>query len=268
MAMSVYAGTTLTEAQKIVEGDYSAFDWRERIIYPKVYLDMNPAIRDAENALDNDKDKPVVVTLLLKSEKMLVKNRVRRLSAIKAARIISDEELLKRTGYLFDNEKLVGLPEGVVMRASNGVYIVQCDVNRYQCSLRGKRDAFSKNQQVYVGDRVKVQMIDEKHGVIAAIMRRNSQYKRRGTQSKGVVLIPNLDRLVIVSSVKEPPIWQQMLDRFLVIAEASGVEPLICFNKIDTLEDRSEVDSMTALYEKIGYRKSSRVQRLARESRI
>ena len=254
MARSVYAGTTLTEAQKIVEGDYSAFDWQERVTYRKVYLDMNPAIRDAENALDSDKDKPVIVTLLLKSEKMLVKNRVRRLTAIKAARIISDEELLKRTGYLFDNEKLVGLPEGIVMRASNGIYIVQCDADRYQCSLRGKRDAFSKNQQVYVGDRVKVQMIDETHGVIAAIMRRTSQYKRRGTQSKGAVLIPNLDGLVIVCSVKEPPIRQRMLDRFLVIAQASGIEPLICFNKIDMLENRSEVDSMAALYEKIGYR--------------
>ena len=151
MAMSVYAGTTLSEAQKIVEGDYAAFDWRERVTYRKVYLGMNPAIRDAENALDNDEDKPAVVALLLKSEKMLVKNRVRRLSAIKTARIIPDEELLKRTGYLFDSEKLVGLPEGVVMRASNGVYLVQCDVNQYQCSLRGKRDAFSRNQQVYVG---------------------------------------------------------------------------------------------------------------------
>ena len=88
MAMSVYAGTTLSEAQKIVEGDYAAFDWRERVTYRKVYLGMNPAIRDAENALDNDEDKPAVVALLLKSEKMLVKNRVRRLSAIKTARII------------------------------------------------------------------------------------------------------------------------------------------------------------------------------------
>ena len=253
MAMSVYAGTTLSEAQKIVEGDYAAFDWRERVTYRKVYLGMNPAIRDAENALDKDEDKPVVVALLLKSEKMLVKNRVRRLSAIKTARIIPDEELLKRAGYLFDNEKLIGLPEGVVMRASNGVYLVQCDVNQYQCSLRGKRDTFSRNQQVYVGDRVKIQVIDERHGVIAAVMRRKRQYKRKGTQSKGVILIPNLDGLVIVSSVKEPPIWQRMLDKFLVIAEASGIEPLVCFNKIDMLENRSEVDAMVTLYEKIGY---------------
>ena len=253
MAMAVYAGTTLSEAEKIIAGDYSAFDWRERATYSRVYLGMNPAIRDAENALDTDADKPVVVALLLKSEKMLVKNRVRRLSAIKSVRIIPDEELLKRTGYLFDTEKLVGLPEGIVMRASNGIYIVQCDANRYQCSLRGKRDAFSTNQQVYVGDRVKIQVIDETHGTIAAIMRRKSQYKRSGTQSKGVILIPNLDGLVIVSSVKEPPIWQRMLDKFLVIAEASEIEPLICFNKIDMLENRSEVDAMVTLYEKIGY---------------
>lgn len=118
MAMSVYAGTTLSEAEKIIAGDYSAFDWRAHATYSRVYIGMNPAIRDAENALDNDADKPVVVALLLKSEKMLVKDRVRRLSAIKAARIIPDEELLKRTGYLFDNEKLIGLPEGIVMRAS------------------------------------------------------------------------------------------------------------------------------------------------------
>ena len=254
MAMSVYAGTTLREAEKIIAGDYSAFDWRECVSYSRVYLGMNPAIRDAENALGSDADKPVVVALLLKSEKMLVKDRVRHLSAIKTARIIPDEELLKRTGYLFDNEKLIGLPEGIVTRASNGVYIVQCDANRYQCSLRGKRDAFSTNQQVYVGDRVKIQVIDETHGTIAAVMRRKSQYKRSGTQSKRVILIPNLDGLIIVSSVKEPPIWQRMLDRFLVIAEASGIEPLICFNKIDMLENRAEVDSVTAVYQKIGYR--------------
>ena len=254
MAMSVYAGTTLSEAQKIIAGDYAAFDWREHVNYRPVYIGMNPAIRDAENALDNDADKPVVIALLLKSEKMLIKNRVRRLSAIKGARIIPDEELLKRTGYLFDNKKLVGLPEGIVTRASNGVYIVQCDANRYQCSLRGKRDAFSTNQQVYVGDRVKVQMIDETHGTIAAVMRRKSEYKRKGTQSKGVIRIPNLDGLVIVSSVKEPPIWQRMLDKFLVIAEASGIEPLVCFNKIDMLDNRLEVDSIAAVYEGIGYR--------------
>ena len=254
MAMSVYAGTTLSEAEKIIAGDYSAFDWRERVTYSRVYLGMNPAIRDAENALDTDEDKPVVVALLLKSEKMLVKDRVRRLSAIKGARIIPDAELLKRTGYLFDNEKLIGLPEGIVMRASSGIYIVQCDANQYQCSLRGKRDAFSTNQQIFVGDRVKIQVIDESHGTIAAILRRKSQYKRSGTQSKRGILIPNLDGLIIVSSVKEPPIWQRMLDRFLVIAEASGIEPLICFNKIDMLENRSEVESIAAIYQKIGYR--------------
>ena len=254
MAMSVYAGTTLIEAQKIIEGDHSAFDWRERVTYCRVYLGMNPAIRDAENALENDTDKPVIVALLLKSEKMLVKDRVRCLSAIKTARIVPDAELLKRTGCLFDNEKLVGLPEGIVTRASNGIYIVQCGADQYQCSLRGKRDAFSKNQQVYVGDRVKIQVVDETYATIASVRRRKSQYKRRGTQSKTVILIPNLDGLAIVSSVKEPPIWQRMLDKFLVIAEASGIEPLICFNKIDMLENRSEVNSIAAVYKKIGYR--------------
>ena len=50
MAMSVYAGTTLIEAQKIIAGDYSVFDWRERVPYRRVYLGIDSAIRDAENA--------------------------------------------------------------------------------------------------------------------------------------------------------------------------------------------------------------------------
>ena len=41
MAMCVYAGTTLSEAQKMIDGDYSAFDWRERVNYRRVYLGMN-----------------------------------------------------------------------------------------------------------------------------------------------------------------------------------------------------------------------------------
>ncbi len=254
MAMSVYAGTTAAEAEKIVAGDYTAFDWRTRAVYRKVYLSMHPAIRDAENARDTESDTPAVVVLLLKSEKMLVKNRVKRIGAIKTARRLPAAEITKRTGHLFETEETNRFPEGIVLRASNGVYVVQCGANRYRCSLRGKRDAFSTNQQIYAGDRVKVQVIDAEQGVIAARMRRNHLYKRRGTRSKSVVLIPNLDRLVIVASVKEPPIWQRMLDKFLVIAARSEIQPLICFNKIDLLENRAEVAALAAVYRTVGYR--------------
>ena len=43
------------------------------------------------------------------------------------------------------------------------------------------------------------------------------------------------------------------------------MNPLICFNKIDMLKNRLEVDSITAVYQKIGYRTIlTRVQRLAK----
>ena len=257
MAMSVYSGMTLIEAQQIIGGDYSAFNWKDNIFYKKAYLlrSFNQAIQDAEGAIGTDEDKPAIIELLLKSEKMLVKDRVKRISGIKSARIVPEDELLKRTGYLFESEKLIGLPEGIVTRASSDVYMVECETNRYQCSLRGKRAGFNLS----VGDRVKVQIIDANTGTIEAILRRSNRFRRKRTnqgkltQKSSQTLVATLDGLIIVAAAKDPPIWTRMLDTYLVIAEASGITPLICVNKIDLATDRKKVLSLLDIYRQIGY---------------
>jgi ribosome biogenesis GTPase len=261
MAMSVYSGMTLIEAQQIIGGDYSAFNWKDNIFYKKAYLlrSFNQAIQDAEGAIGTDEDKPAIIELLLKSEKMLVKDRVKRISGIKSARIVPEVELLKRTGYFFDSEKLIGLPEGIVTRASSGVYMVECETNRYRCSLRGKRAGFSSIQQVSVGDRVKVRIINANTGIIEAILRRSTRFRRKRTnqgkltQKSSHTLVTNLDGLIIVAAAKDPPIWTQMLDTYLVISEASGITPLICVNKIDLAADRKQILSFLDIYSQIGY---------------
>ena len=67
MAMCVYAGMTIVEAQQIVDGDYSAFNWRDSVFYKRAYLprSFNQAIQDAEGAIGSDEDKPAVIELLL-----------------------------------------------------------------------------------------------------------------------------------------------------------------------------------------------------------
>ncbi|MGD9899453.1 MAG: ribosome small subunit-dependent GTPase A [Calditrichaceae bacterium] len=66
-------------------------------------------------------------------------------------------------------------------------------------------------------------------------------------------LAPNLDRILIVSSFVSPPFKSGLIDRFLVLAELEEVEPIICLNKTDLLEDRTEIDSFVSLYTDIGY---------------
>lgn len=253
MGRCVYHGTTLTEAQRLVAGDFATFNG-------KVYLKLNQAVSMAERALLNEDDKPAIVELLVKSEEMLIGNDIKQIDAIKSARLISAEELLRRTGYAFDRNDVSGLPLGVVIQSSHGVYTVQCENSNsiYQCSLRGKRtlNSFMMSggvQPIAVGDHVRVRVIDAKTGVIEAIMGRTSQYGRKRAKKSSHIIVANLDGLIIVSAAKQPPIWQRMLDTFLVIAEAHNIHPLICINKIDLVEDRQSILSLLSVYEKIGY---------------
>ena len=210
----------------------------------------------AERAIRSDADKPAVVELLIKDRSHDSGNRI----VIKSARIVSEAEILRRTGRTFEIADAYELPHGVIVCTSNRIYTVQCETGRYQCRLRGKWKAVSGGlDQVAVGDYVKIKVIDEKHGTIQAIMRRTSQYSRKRTnegkrtKKSSHTIVANLDGLIIVSAAKEPPVRQKMLDTYLVIVEASGIQPLICINKIDLAEDRGAILDLLSVYEGIGY---------------
>ncbi len=67
-------------------------------------------------------------------------------------------------------------------------------------------------------------------------------------------LARNLDQLLIVGSFVSPPLKLGLIDRFLILAEIEGIEPIICFNKIDLLEDSREGEEVREIYARIGYR--------------
>ena len=54
------------------------------------------------------------------------------------------------------------------------------------------------------------------------------------------VIAANIDVVVVVVSVKSPPLKSGLIDRYLVAIERSGAEPLLCVNKVD-LGDCPEV---------------------------
>ncbi len=66
-------------------------------------------------------------------------------------------------------------------------------------------------------------------------------------------LAKNIDQLLIVGSFVEPPLKTGLLDRFLVLAELEQLNAIICLNKIDLLEDRSEAQEIAQIYRDIGY---------------
>ena len=114
-----YYGTTLMEAQKIVEGDYTVFNTGGGTFYKKV-RGLNQAVIAAERAIGSDADKPAIVELLIKDQSHDSGNRIK----IKSTRIVSAAEILRRTGHTFDRIDTGKLLKGVITRASNQIYTV------------------------------------------------------------------------------------------------------------------------------------------------
>ena len=68
------------------------------------------------------------------------------------------------------------------------------------------------------------------------------------------VIAANVDQLLIVSSWKEPDLWHELIDRYLIAAALSGIDPIVCVNKSDLIDDEDEYEAATRVYRRMGYR--------------
>lgn len=66
-------------------------------------------------------------------------------------------------------------------------------------------------------------------------------------------LAKNLDQLLIVASFVEPPLKTGLIDRFLVLAELEQINPVICLNKVDLLDDLNEAEEIARIYRHLDY---------------
>ncbi|MDG2018226.1 MAG: small ribosomal subunit biogenesis GTPase RsgA [Porticoccaceae bacterium] len=94
----------------------------------------------------------------------------------------------------------------------------------------------------------------EPQGVVVALEPRQSELIRPDNYGKLRPVAANVDRIGVVFSVQPAP-QSNLLDRYLVAAEAQGIEPFLVLNKTDLLDQQtgSEVDSILESYKSIGY---------------
>lgn len=164
-------------------------------------------------------------------------------------------------------EKRVSLT-GIVVRAQAGIYYVNPIDNgtTIECFLRGKlkRETLSEDggylftDPVAVGDIVNITVSEGEYGAIEAIMPRKSKISRLAAGPVPVeqVIVANADLMIIVASVKMPNFKPRFIDRFLIVAEAGNIEPVICVNKIDLLNEsqRQAIYHETKVYSDLGYK--------------
>jgi ribosome biogenesis GTPase len=163
-------------------------------------------------------------------------------------------------------------PQGTVYRVNSGNYSVRLDSGEtVVCRLRGllKKDLVfatsgsrprrvdsahkrRASDPISVGDRVQV---DLSRGLIDQILPRRSALSRLLPLShEQHVLVANLDEMFVVTSAAEPlpDLW--ILDRFLVMAEASDIPASIVVNKTDLVsENPGVIDGLMQPYRDAGY---------------
>lgn len=107
--------------------------------------------------------------------------------------------------------------------------------NEFEALLSGKlRLQDSDITPVAVGDYVEFAKKD-KIATIEKVLKRKSFISRPAVEKGGFrqVLISNVDRMVIVTSVSQPKFNHGIVERFLVIAFKEQIKPVVVLNKID-----------------------------------
>lgn len=152
---------------------------------------------------------------------------------------------------------------------SKDYYLFDEGNNSVRCSLRGKfqkdynlkRDKLYEVDIVIVGDEVEFGLNEDGSGVIEKILPRKNYISRKAPRIKGSgtrgerleqKIASNIDNLIIVSSCKNPKFNSRAIDRFIVVAESSHVNPCIVINKID-LDPETIYEPFSKMYRDMGY---------------
>ena len=137
------------------------------------------------------------------------------------------------------------MQKGIIISNISNLYKVEVDGKIYDCNARGK---FKNGETSPVaGDYVEIEIIDEEKniGIINKIEERINYLKRPK--------MANLSQIILVISMKLPKPDLELLDKQLAYAEYMNIKPIIVLNKVD-LEDAEVINSISEIYEKIGYK--------------
>ncbi|MDD4050365.1 MAG: ribosome small subunit-dependent GTPase A [candidate division Zixibacteria bacterium] len=145
--------------------------------------------------------------------------------------------------------------EGIVTCGHGKQFIVFAGGVYYRCHLRKKvKFATDQTTPVAVGDDVMITVITPEEGVVEEVLPRRTVLSRPaiGRETSEQVLAANVDSLIIVTSVANPPLRTGLIDRFIIAAGTGNLTPAIVVNKAD-LGIGPEAREVIDVYRHLGY---------------
>lgn len=129
--------------------------------------------------------------------------------------------------------------EGKIVKIISDDYTVLSNGKYYVCKSRGK----FRNMHVMplVGDDV---ICDDNNRIMELKPRRNELVRP---------YVCNIDQVFVIASTKHPDLDLNLLDKLLVLIEFNNIKPIICFTKLDLLDNMDGINKYRDYYESIGY---------------
>ena len=153
---------------------------------------------------------------------------------------------------------------GLVYKSTGSSYTVKTDDGKvFECRIKGKfrMQGIKSPNPIAVGDVVDFELdntTDETIGQIHNIHDRKNYIVRKSVNlSKQThIIASNIDVVFLLITIDNPPTTTSFIDRFLVTAEAYGIEAILVFNKIDTFDDAMTDEQLYLqyIYSEIGYK--------------
>ena len=153
---------------------------------------------------------------------------------------------------------------GLVYKSTGSWYTVKSLQGDFmECRIKGKFriKGIKSTNPIAVGDLVDYDL-DENSDVITGTInniheRKNYIVRKSVNLSHQMhIIASNLDYVFLLITINNPPTTTNFIDRFLVTAEAYGIETILVFNKIDTYDEAmlDEQLFMQYIYQQIGYK--------------
>ena len=180
--------------------------------------------------------------------KKLTKGQARQIKANQSKKLRKSTEKVQ-----WQDDELAAAENGIVIsRFGQHADVESSSGEIFRCNLRRSISS------LVCGDKVLWRKGKETQhsisGVIEAVHERDSVLSRPDVYDGVKPIAANISQILIVSSVL-PAFNADIIDRYLVAAEQTGITPVILLNKVDLLDDsnRDEIEKQLNIYRKIGY---------------
>jgi ribosome biogenesis GTPase len=133
-----------------------------------------------------------------------------------------------------------------IIKIHSDFYYAEHNENIFECKIR---EILKKERlEIYVGDSVKLEDVNysTNQAVITGILERDNYISRPA--------VANIDRIILVTALKQPDIDFVQLNRYLCLARLHNIPVVICVNKCDLSQDDILKNQTVQIYEPLGYR--------------